>query len=305
MMIKIKTQHNQQNGFTLIELLVVIAIIALLSSVILVYTVGARERARQSKVKSDIVSILKAVELVYDNYGYYPSDATGGALCPRDVIVDSARNITFEQYANVCNDPYGHPYEWSNNCANGQIRKADGSSSACKPFSDSSPGPVGVLSGGADGIAEGCADDDVCNGYRGFSVSGWDGQNNVTATQPSPTPVSGSCTTVLNSCSAFTSSSQCSGRTGCSWTASTCTVSVSISCSSLFFGFLCNSVPGCSWSGGSCRGSQSCSGFSSQSSCVSHIPWCTWNTAQCSGTPVSCSTFNQSTCATQSGCSWQ
>ncbi|MDP2593520.1 MAG: type II secretion system protein [bacterium] len=63
---------NNKKGFTLIELLVVISIIGLLSSVVLASLNSAREKARDAKRISEIREIQKALELYYDDRGYYP-----------------------------------------------------------------------------------------------------------------------------------------------------------------------------------------------------------------------------------------
>jgi prepilin-type N-terminal cleavage/methylation domain-containing protein len=61
-------------GFTLIELLVVIAIIALLSSVVLATLSSARMKGRDAKRISDFQNVHTAMELFYDQFGYYPGD---------------------------------------------------------------------------------------------------------------------------------------------------------------------------------------------------------------------------------------
>lgn len=59
-------------GFTLIELLVVIAIIGILSSVVLVSLNTARMKARDTRRIADLNQIRLALELYYDDKGYYP-----------------------------------------------------------------------------------------------------------------------------------------------------------------------------------------------------------------------------------------
>ncbi|TFG35254.1 MAG: type II secretion system protein [Parcubacteria group bacterium] len=73
-------KRKKKNSFTLIELLVVIAIIGLLSSVILVSLSSVRAKARDSRRKSDIAQIRKALELYYADNEQYP--LSGGAASP-------------------------------------------------------------------------------------------------------------------------------------------------------------------------------------------------------------------------------
>ena len=64
---------NNKKGFTLIELLVVIAIIGILSAIGLVSLNGAREKARDSKAKSDLATMRTALALYYDDHNFlYP-----------------------------------------------------------------------------------------------------------------------------------------------------------------------------------------------------------------------------------------
>lgn len=68
----------RRSGFTLIELLVVIAIIGLLSTLALISLSGARIKARDTRRKSDLATIVKAMEMyANDNpqYGYRINNA--------------------------------------------------------------------------------------------------------------------------------------------------------------------------------------------------------------------------------------
>jgi type II secretion system protein G len=67
-----------KKGFTLVELLVVIAIIATLVALAVPNFLSARERARDSKRKSDLVQLKAALRLYYNDYNRYPSST--GAL---------------------------------------------------------------------------------------------------------------------------------------------------------------------------------------------------------------------------------
>lgn len=61
-----------KKGFTLIELLVVIAVIGILTAVGLVAMIGAREKARDAKRKSDLGTVRSALQLYFDTYNGYP-----------------------------------------------------------------------------------------------------------------------------------------------------------------------------------------------------------------------------------------
>jgi len=73
-----------RRGFTLIELLVVITIIGILAAIAIVSYGGTQERARDSRRKSDLDAIKKALELARgDSPGayYYPRCKGGLGAC--------------------------------------------------------------------------------------------------------------------------------------------------------------------------------------------------------------------------------
>jgi|JI8StandDraft_1071087.scaffolds.fasta_scaffold04780_5 prepilin-type N-terminal cleavage/methylation domain-containing protein len=68
-----------QKGFTLIELLLVIAIIAVLSSVIISSLTSARTNAANNAVKSQLVQLRSAAEVMITLNGSYNSLCTPGS----------------------------------------------------------------------------------------------------------------------------------------------------------------------------------------------------------------------------------
>jgi type II secretion system protein G len=80
---KILKHKLNKKGFTILELLVVVAIIGLLAGVVMYAVNDARKKARDAKRLSDIKQIQNALELYYDDYGYYP---------PRNSAVTSIEN---------------------------------------------------------------------------------------------------------------------------------------------------------------------------------------------------------------------
>ena len=73
-----KKYHHPEHGFTLIELLIVIFIIAILTGLAMTNFLGARERARDSKRKSEMMQLKTALRLYYNDYGKYPASGSYG-----------------------------------------------------------------------------------------------------------------------------------------------------------------------------------------------------------------------------------
>ncbi|MBI5466700.1 MAG: type II secretion system protein [Candidatus Kerfeldbacteria bacterium] len=72
---------SNNRGFTLIELLVVIAVIGILSAIGFTSLSGAREKANDTKRKTDVSSIRTALLLYFDDHtNHYPTVATSGTI---------------------------------------------------------------------------------------------------------------------------------------------------------------------------------------------------------------------------------
>jgi prepilin-type N-terminal cleavage/methylation domain-containing protein len=67
--------HNKK-GFTLIEILVVIAIIAILVAFISSNFLGARQRAKDVKIKAEFRQMKNALRLYYNDYNVYPGPSS-------------------------------------------------------------------------------------------------------------------------------------------------------------------------------------------------------------------------------------
>ena len=67
-------------GFTLIELMVVIAIILILALIAIPAYRNMQDRARKSRVQSDLRTLANALQMFYTDWNQYPVMATAGRL---------------------------------------------------------------------------------------------------------------------------------------------------------------------------------------------------------------------------------
>ncbi len=74
---KLSVRSSQQAGFSLVELLVVIFIIGVLATFLSTNLAGIRSRAEDSKSKTDLSDLKKALRLYYNDYQSYPADSSG------------------------------------------------------------------------------------------------------------------------------------------------------------------------------------------------------------------------------------
>jgi prepilin-type N-terminal cleavage/methylation domain-containing protein len=97
-----------KKGFSLIELLVVISIIASIVALAIPNYLSARQRAQDSKRKSEAISLKAALRLYYNDFNTYPDKYTatgkvnyikgcgagGTGECPCSTSVDFASGVT-------------------------------------------------------------------------------------------------------------------------------------------------------------------------------------------------------------------
>ena len=63
-------------GFTLVELMIVVAVLIILMAIVSLAYNGIQGRSRDARRKSDVASLVKALELYYDDNGQYPVAAS-------------------------------------------------------------------------------------------------------------------------------------------------------------------------------------------------------------------------------------
>lgn len=130
-------KYVSEKGFTIVELLIVIVIIGILAAVTVVAFNGVQDRARQSKIDSDLSTIVKAVHAARINNGTnlfsITNDYTDGycltqpsgtdlATLPKThdcwVKYNEALNeVSVASGMNIRNmvDPWGRPYFFDEN----------------------------------------------------------------------------------------------------------------------------------------------------------------------------------------------
>jgi general secretion pathway protein G len=75
---KLKTKTK---GFTLVEILVAVSIVALLMTLALVASEGARKSSRDGRRKADLEEIRAALEMCYADNGVYPGTIYDNITC--------------------------------------------------------------------------------------------------------------------------------------------------------------------------------------------------------------------------------
>ncbi len=93
--------HNRRSGFTLIELVVVVTIIGILASMSVVRFTGAKERAFEAKMRTDLRTLATQQEAFFVDHeafssslselGFSPSTGLELAILQADVTGWSAR----------------------------------------------------------------------------------------------------------------------------------------------------------------------------------------------------------------------
>ncbi len=76
-----RLKKTANRGFTLVELLIVIAIIGILTTIGVTNFQSARMRARDTKRKSDLVTIAKSLEAYANDHKLFPTSSGGKILC--------------------------------------------------------------------------------------------------------------------------------------------------------------------------------------------------------------------------------
>lgn len=177
-----KLLKKSSKGFTLVELLVVIAIIGILATLLLLQLGTARGKARDAKRVSDLNQVASALELFYDDYGYYPRGGNDLSLAPPTGLSKYIKLLPVDPSTTGCTKTYT-----GNN----------GSTGGCYGYATSSgANPIKYhIWARLEQFNKGALENDI-----DFNSSGWDGGPINGTTAETTATCSGDITTANSSC---------------------------------------------------------------------------------------------------------
>jgi len=173
------THQSKTTGFTLIELLVVIVIITILATMATVMLSNARAKARDAKRISDIRQLSTALEMYYNDQGYYPTYITANtSLKSPDNLTTYLSLIPINPTSADGNCPVNtdYAYQTQSNNTSYTITFCLGNSSGAVSAGTNRMTPGGVLAGA--GCLPACTNkacgDNGCGGVCGTCEVGDD-----------------------------------------------------------------------------------------------------------------------------------
>lgn len=119
----IRNKLRKSQGFTLIEIMVVLVIIGVMAALIVPRVVGKADDARKIAAKTDITSIMSALNMYKLDNGRYPEEQQGlKALVQKPTVgtIPTNYNVENAYLAKVPNDPWGNAYQYANPGTHGQ-----------------------------------------------------------------------------------------------------------------------------------------------------------------------------------------
>lgn len=85
----LKSFLQKEDGFTFVEMLIIVVIISFLATFVVVRVNAVREHARDTQRTDDIYQIVSALEMYFNDNGYYPGLNSAGVLNSGEFIGDN------------------------------------------------------------------------------------------------------------------------------------------------------------------------------------------------------------------------
>ena len=77
------TDTARCGGFTLVELLIVVLVLSIIAAIVVPQLAQSSDDAKVAALQTDLARMRSAIDLYYQEHGYYPGDApASGATCP-------------------------------------------------------------------------------------------------------------------------------------------------------------------------------------------------------------------------------
>ena len=102
-----QTGRKSRRGFSLVELIVVMVILGMLAGLVAVRTRGYLINSKQNAAKTEIASVVKALESFYATEGRYPTTDEG-----LEILVEKRGSFPDGILTKVPKDPWKRPYEY-------------------------------------------------------------------------------------------------------------------------------------------------------------------------------------------------
>ena len=100
-------RRTRERGFSLVEVLLVIAIIAILATMVTINVRSYLLKARQSRARSDIATLVTVLNTFFSEYGRYPTNEEG-----LEALTRTSGKFPEPLLERLPKDPWGNPYQY-------------------------------------------------------------------------------------------------------------------------------------------------------------------------------------------------